>query len=143
MQLLITIARKVFAAPSTGQISGFNGAVYGAKGKDFEIGVVEMPKVIIAGIALGIGIEPITIGDNSAMALGETEQQIMKNLSVLKKKYDFVAKEVMGAKPDESCKVYVLKHNQIARRLNEALGNKVTPDFPYHFVRERNKEREK
>jgi hypothetical protein len=136
MHLLLKIARKVFACES-GVLSGLKAAAFPAKGKDVEIGVVEMPKVIVAGIALGIGLEPTVIGESSAMDLGETQQQLMKNLSYLKKKYDLAAKELMSASPDYSFKVYALKHNQIARRFNEALGNKITPDFPYTFVRER------
>jgi len=136
MELLVKIAKKVFGS-GPGVLTGHNGAAFGVKGKDVEIGVIEMPKVIVAGIALGIGIEPSVIGEASALDLGESSQQIAKNLSVLKKKYDLAAKEIMGAKPHYSFKVYTLKHNQIARRLNEALGNKVTPDFPYQFVRER------
>lgn len=136
MAILVKVAKKVFAS-GPGVLTGHNGAAFAAKGKEVEIGVIEMPKVIVAGIALGVGIEPSVIGESSALDLGEGASQIMKNLSGLKKKYDLAAKEIMGAKPHYTFKVYTLKHNQIARRFNEELGNKVTPDFPYHFIRER------
>lgn len=136
MALLIKIARKVFACGS-GALHGSNGAAFPAKGKEIDISIMEMPKVIVVGIALGVGIEPHIIGDPAALDLGETQKQVMKNLASLKRKYDAAAKELVSGKPDYSFKVYALKHNQIARRLNDALGNKVTPDFPYHFVREK------
>ena len=136
MILLVKIAKKVFASDA-GPLSGNKAAAFSAKNSEVEIGVIEMPRVIVAGIALGVGIEPLTIGEPSAMDLGETPQQVTKNLASLKRKYDLAAKEIMREKPDYSFKVYALKHNQIARRFNDALGNKTIPDFPYNFVRER------
>jgi hypothetical protein len=138
LKILIKVAKKVFAA-GPGVLHGSNGAYSGTKGS-VEIGTNEMPRVIVIGIALGCAIEPLAMGDESALDLGETPQQIMKNIGSLKKKYDLAAKELLSGKPDDSFKIYALKHNQVARRFNEALGNKVTPDFPYHFIREIEKE---
>lgn len=138
LKILIKVAKKVFAA-GPGVLHGSNAAAFGTKGS-VEIGANEMPRVIVIGIALGCAIEPFAMGDESALDLGETPQQIMKNIGSLKKKYDLAAKELLSGKPDDSFKVYALKHNQVARRFNEALGSRVTPDFPYDFVREREKD---
>lgn len=139
IKILVRVAKKVFAC-GIGKLHGTNGAHFGAKNDDVEIGVSEMPRVIVIGIALGIGIEPLAMGDESALDLGETPQQIMKNIGSLKKKYDLAAKALCSGNPDYSFKVYALKHNQVARRYNDALGNKVTPDFPYTFLREQDLE---
>jgi hypothetical protein len=137
LKALIKVAKKVFAA-GPGVLHGTNGAYSGTRGA-VEIGTNEMPRVIVVGIALGVGINPLSMGDESALDLGETPQQITKNVGSLKKKYDLAAKELMSGKPHESFKIYALKHNQVARRFNEALGNRITPDFPYHFIREKEK----
>lgn len=136
MFALIKVARKVFAS-NQGVLTGNSSVPFAARNDEVEIGIIEMPKVIVVGIALGVGIDEDVIGDSSALDLGETHTQITKNISMLKRKYDLAAKELLSGKPDYSFKAYALKHNQLARRFNNALGNQVMPDFPYHFVREK------
>lgn len=135
LKILIRVARKVFAS-GNGLLHGTYSVAFGPKTDEVEIGASEMPRVIVVGIALGIGIPLAAMGDESSLNLGETPQQVAKNVQSLKKKYDLAAKALCSGNPDYSFKVYALKHNQTARRLNAALGNKIMPDFPYKFLRE-------
>lgn len=132
-------------------------AVFGSKQKTFmgntqdcdvlripgcEIGHTDIPRVMVVGIATSLGVPREVLADLSALDLGETEQQITRNLAVLQGKYNEAAKFCMTATDGEEnvkngVKRFLLKHNLLVRHINHQLSGQVLPEFPYRFKREK------
>lgn len=112
------------------------------------IGQTEMPRVFVVGMALHLGVPRHLLQDVSALDLGETSIQITNNLNALQKKYAKATTMAVNvsdwseASLKESRKSgvgrFIIKHNLMARKVHELMGNEVLPEFPYLFKREKN-----